>query len=193
VPLITCTASHFRKRGPRGPLPLAFSWAELIWAAVTVGKWRDDLFANGRYSDYEAVSRIALHWAYLRTDAADRLVRTDAYNELDPTEKAAVSYAIGMSTTKLFGAIELGVPWLMHVDRYRTTFGLRLRPGRSRPDLVGPRDPDTQLDWIVAEAKGRTHGLTRGDVGLLRRQGGRSAFGHASRACRRVGSRFPRR
>jgi hypothetical protein len=47
----------------------------------------------------------------------------------------------------------------MHVDRYRVPFGVALGPGRSRPDLIGPRDPDRLTEWIVMEAKGRTHGL----------------------------------
>jgi hypothetical protein len=67
-------------------------------------------------------------------------------------ERRGLSYAIGMSTTKLFEAMELGVPWLVHVDPNRTTLGLGLRPGRSGPDLVGPRDPGARLDWIVVLA-----------------------------------------
>jgi len=153
-----------------GTRVLEVSWAELIWAAITVGKWRDDLFAHGRYSAFEAISRAALHWANLREDHARHFVRSDAYDDLDPSEKSGVSYALGMTSAKVFAARQLSTPWLLHVDRYRTPFGVTLRPGRSRPDLIGPRDPNRLRNWIVVEAKGRTNNLDDGTITALRRQ-----------------------
>ena len=51
-------------------------------------------------------------------------------------------------------AMHLGVPWLMHVDRYYHTLKLT-STSRMRPDLIGP---DVRRRWLVAEAKGRTGG-----------------------------------
>jgi hypothetical protein len=170
VPTITFHASHFHGHGPKGRHDLEVPWEKLVWAAITIGKWRDDLFIRGRYSAFEATHRANLLWAYLCCSASRRYVRTDAYDELDATEKAGVSYAIGMTAAKIFAAERLGVPWLMHLDRYRLTFGVRLRRGRRRPDLIGPRDPDAQMEWLVAEAKGRTHELDSEAVSAMRQQ-----------------------
>jgi hypothetical protein len=170
MPTITYRASHFPPGGPRGTLDIATPWAGLLWAAITVGKWRDDLFIHGRYSLFEATYRANVLWAYLRTDSSDRVLRTDAYQALDPTEKSGVSYSLGMTTTKLFASARLGVPWLMHLDRYQRAFGVSLRPGRSRPDLIGPSDPDGQMRWIVAEAKGRTNQLESDAIPKMRSQ-----------------------
>lgn len=109
-------------------------------------------------------------WAYLRETSSARLIRTSAYDDLDATEKSGVSYALGMAITKIFAARQLSIPWLMHLDRYRQVFGVRLKVGRSRPDLIGPRDVNAQRDWIVAEAKGRTHGLDADAIKKMRLQ-----------------------
>lgn len=98
------------------------------------------------------------------------MIRTRAYDDLDATEKSGVSYALGMTITKVFAARQLSIPWLMHLDRYRQVFGVSLKAGRSRPDLIGPRDVNTQRDWIVAEAKGRTHGLDSDAIKKMRTQ-----------------------
>jgi hypothetical protein len=148
---------------------LDVEWAELVSAAVTVGKWRDDLFSRGIYSLYEGAYRANLVWAFVR-DEAGRFVRTDAYNDLDPTEKGHVSYHLGMITAKILAERLLRVPWLMHIDRYRTSYGVALAPGPSRPDLFGPRDVNRMRDWVVLEAKGRTNALRKADVAAMRAQ-----------------------
>src|SRR5260370_37609349 len=63
-------------------------------------------------------------------------------------------------------AARLGVPWLMHVDRYY--HGLQITfAGRMRPDLVGP---DRHRRWLVAEAKGRTGREDRAALRKMRLQ-----------------------
>jgi hypothetical protein len=111
------------------------------------------VFAHGLYSIWEAIHRAGVIYAYLREDGSGRIRRSSLYDALDRSEKAAASYYIGMTMTKVIAA-RLGVHWLMHVDRYYHTLQIAFA-GRMRPDLIGP---DTQQRWLVAEAKGRTGG-----------------------------------
>ena len=149
--------------GSPPPIPagawLNFDWSDLVWASITVGRWRTDIFTHGVYSAWEAIQRSGVIYAHLREDPTGRISRSTLYADLDRSEKVAVSYYVGMAVAKLVADAQLGVAWLMHVNRYyhalRMTFvGQR----RMRPDLVGP---DPQLRWVVAEAKGRSGGLDR--------------------------------
>jgi hypothetical protein len=79
-----------------------------------------------------------------------RLYRTEAYKTLDPTEKGAVSYFLGMTMCKLFAAKLLDTPWLLHLDIYGDRAVIT---GRSRPDLFGLST--TSREWAVFECKGR--------------------------------------
>jgi len=83
--------------------------------------------------------------------AARRLRRTDAAITLDPTEKGAVNYFLGMAICKLFAAKLLDAPWLLHLDVFGAQAGAVLR-GRSRPDLIGENSAG---QWISFESKGR--------------------------------------
>lgn len=131
--------------------PLVTSWADLVRAAITVGKWQTHVGRYGRYSLFEAEHRTFMVYAYLRSQRSI-LRRSSAYHDLDPSEKSGVSYMHGLACAKLF-AEALDVPWLMHVDRYRRRYGIKFW-GRSRPDLFGQ---DGRGRWIVVEAKGRTN------------------------------------
>jgi hypothetical protein len=147
---------------PTGILDVEFS--ELIWAAFTVGRWRDDLYLGPAYWPYELISRFGLIRAYLGLDGHDNFVRTAAYDRLDPTEKSGVSYHLGMAVAKILSERLLNTPWLMHIDRYRQIYGVTLKQGLGRPDLFGPRDVQTMTDWVVIEAKGRTNAARQADV-----------------------------
>jgi hypothetical protein len=84
--------------------------------------------------------------------AAYRLRRTEAAKTLDPTEKGAVNYFLGMTFCKLFADKLLNTPWLLHLDVFRP----QLNPvliGRSRPDLVGEEQGTGR--WHAFECKGR--------------------------------------
>lgn len=80
-----------------------------------------------------------------------RLRRTNAARTLDPSEKGAINYFLGLAVSKLFAAKLLSTPWLLHLDVFRPQLDVVLK-GRSRPDLVG-KMPDGS--WIAMECKGR--------------------------------------
>ncbi len=139
---------------PNGTHRWDLPWPELVWAAVSVGKGSlAHMLQYGQYSMFEIIYRSAMIYANLLAKPDTRFARSDAYDGLDPSEKGAISYFLGVALTKAFVAQKLDVPWLMHVDLYRNRFGVNLAPGE-RPDLFGQ---DNLGRWIVAESKGRTH------------------------------------
>ena len=97
---------------------------EILWAAVTVG--RPDtfhVFRHGRASVYEAIFRWSMIRMALQQQGAcwQRLVRTEAFKRMDPTEKGAVNYFLGLAVCKLFAWKLLRSPWTCHLDAYRRT------------------------------------------------------------------------
>ncbi len=118
---------------------LQTSWDELLWAALTVGRpSRQYVFRHGNASIYEAMFRLSLTRMALEQSgpSARRLRRTDAAKTLDPSEKGAINYFLGVTVCKLFCERLLQTPWLLHLDVFRPQLDPDLR-GRSRPDLVG--------------------------------------------------------
>jgi hypothetical protein len=83
--------------------------------------------------------------------AAYTLRRTEAAKTLDPSEKGAVNYFLGLTIGKLFADRVLNVPWMMHLDVFRPMLNPLLK-GRSRPDLVGQ---GSSGQWVAFECKGR--------------------------------------
>ena len=136
-----------------GASDLELPWPFLVWSAISVG--RAELIHIIRYREFslfEIAFRAAMLFANLCEDGSGRIRRSEAYDGLDPSEKGAISYFLGLMFAKGFAERVLGVPWLMHLDVYRQ----ELRPmvlGRSRPDLVGQT---TSGEWVAIEAKGRT-------------------------------------
>lgn len=101
---------------------------------------------------YEALFRLSLvRMALQQRPAGNRLRRTKAAKTLDPSEKGAVSYFLGMAICKLFSARLLNAPWLLHLDVFRPDLDIHLT-GRSRPDLVGQTNGG---EWVAIESKGR--------------------------------------
>ena len=135
------------------PADLTCTWSDMFWAAITVGRasW-DKVIDHGLYSAYEIIYRGALLFANLEAQSGGDFLHTSAFDGLDPSEKGAVSYFLGLSCAKLFAEKRLGVPWLMHVDVYKDRLKPVLPKGE-RPDLFGC---DSSGRWIVVEAKGRT-------------------------------------
>ena len=91
-----------------GPGVLNTSWDEILWAAITVGRPnRQYVFRHGLASQYEALFRWSLIRMALeqRGPKATRLRRTRAAKTLDPSEKGAVSYFLGLSISKLFALL----------------------------------------------------------------------------------------
>lgn len=92
-------------------------------------------------------------FANLREDEVSQIRRSEAYDGLDPSEKGAISYFVGLTMAKAFAELTLNVPWLMHLDVYREELAVALA-GQSRPDLVGQT---TDGHWVGIEAKGRSN------------------------------------
>jgi len=125
-----------------------------LWAAVTIGRPnRHYVFRHGASSQFEALFRWSLMRMALQQSGpgSRRLRRTDAAKSLDPTEKGAVNYFLGMAMSKVFALKFLNVPWLLHLDVFRPQLNAVLN-GRSRPDLIGERSTG---EWIALESKGR--------------------------------------
>lgn len=134
---------------------LNITWDDILWAAVTVGRPnRHYVFRHGDASLYEALFR----WSLVRMSleqsgrAANRLRRTGVAKTLDPTEKGAVNYFLGLIFCKLFAWKLLSTPWLLHLDVFRPRLDPILK-GRSRPDLVGKEHGTSH--WHAFECKGR--------------------------------------
>lgn len=133
---------------------LKTSWNELLWSALTVGRPNTSyVFAYGDPSYYEALFRLSLIRMALEQSGPGgrRFRRTQAARMLDPTEKGAINYFLGLAVSKLFAARLLSVPWVLHLDVFATQLKKELA-SRSRPDLIGQ---DLNGDWLALECKGR--------------------------------------
>lgn len=131
------------------------SWPELIWAAVSVGVSPTIPLMPGR-------PLAEMGWRALMTAASleedgGRFHKSMGYRRLDPSEKSAVSYFLGMAQAKVTCARLLDIPHLAHLDSVLAAAGLTTR--RSRPDFIG-FDLTTSTNSAAVEAKGRTHGWT---------------------------------
>jgi hypothetical protein len=126
----------------------------LVWAAISVGKAELlHITRYGQFSLFEIAYRGAMIFANLAEDGAGRFARSAAYDGLDPSEKGAISYFLGLTMAKAFAENLLQVPWLMHLDVYRDELSVAL-DGKSRPDLVGQTATG---HWIAIESKGRSN------------------------------------
>lgn len=145
----------------QGSNQLNFSVQELLWSAITVGRANIfDVLQHGRYSEYEILYRASILFANLALDG-NNLIKSSAYEHLDPSEKSAVSYFLGLTFTKLLSNKLLNIPWLLHIDVYRNQFekdgeAFGFGSSRIRPDLIGM---DNRRRWVVMEAKGRTNSM----------------------------------
>lgn len=170
MPTIGYTSEGFPQRhDPRlhGDHELDISWAQLIWSAITVGRaGLLHVLRHGAFSVFEIAYRSSILFANLREGINGRIYRSSAYIGLDPSEKSAISYFIGLTLAKAFAEARLRVPWLMHLDVYRHQLDLMLLGG-GRPDLLGKSQNGR---WIVMEAKGRTHGFSRSALLSAKRQ-----------------------
>lgn len=136
---------------------LQSNWNDLLWAALTVGRPnRNSLFHDGEHSYFEALFRMSITRMALRTtvpQSSDRkLYFTEAFRTLDPSEKGAINYFLGMTICKLFAYEYLTTPWLLHLDVFGAQLAAVLSEPR-RPDLVAQR---CDGEWIAFECKGRS-------------------------------------
>ena len=146
---------------------LRTSWNDLLRAALTVGRPNTAyVFRHGEASLYEARFRISLIRMAVEQGQSRRLKRTTAFAALDPTEKGAVSYFLGLTLCKLFASQLLDTPWLLHLDVFRDSLNPALL-GRSRPDLVGQNSADS---WHAFESKGRSGPASDHDIERAKHQ-----------------------
>ena len=105
----------------------------------------------GVFSWYELLMRLYMLRVNFRESIGGELMQTQAYKALDPSEKNALSYFMGLTTAKLLANRFLDIPWLIHLDSFEQT---RLAFGsKKRPDLLGH---NRNHQWLVMEAKGRS-------------------------------------
>jgi hypothetical protein len=170
MPIIPYKASNFgRHWGAHlaGSHDLPVTWAELVWSAITVGKpGIAYLLAHGWHSTSDVVVRSHTVYANLRQDKR-YIKKSSLYNALDPTEKGATSYFMGMMVAKIVGARLLQTPWLFHLSTISALGGTTKLHSKSQPDLVGLNQKG---DWIVAEAKGRTNGYSSATMTAAKKQ-----------------------
>lgn len=166
-------ATNFPAKSPPslvGQHRLTATWTDIVWSAITAGKpGASHLLAHRWHSLADMVVRTHTVYANLRQRGM-YLDRSSLYDSLDPTEKSATSYFLGMAMAKLFAAEFFTTPWLFHVSQ-ATASGKKIsfkEGSKSQPDLIGQK---TSSDWIVVEAKGRTNGL---DAGALRKAKGQT-------------------
>ena len=179
---IPYTAQNFKPHmGPQltGSHALTASWEELVWSAITVGKpGIAELFSHGWYSLSDAIVRSHMVYANLR-QTPSRFEKSTLYDSLDPTEKGATSYFVGMMAAKLVAARLFDTPWLFHLSRFKKGGGKLALNGNSQPDLIGLNNT---RDWIVIEAKGRTNGFSSDALSKAKDQ---------TRKLRKINGQFP--
>lgn len=78
--------------------------------------------------------RADLAAASLEEDPAGHWAMTNGYWRLDPSEKRAISYFLGMTQARIMCGRLLRAPHLIHLDAFLTMIGQTTRA--SRPDLV---------------------------------------------------------
>jgi hypothetical protein len=186
MPKIPCDSANFSPRF--GPAFLGYNefncrWSEIVWVALTVGKPDSSyLHRYGNYSFFERLYRTALLFSNLKQTRSNTLWRSEVYDKgLDPSEKSAVSYFLGLTFAKLFAEKLLNTPWLMHLGLYsqRNPKSLTTTSSKSSPDLIGLNNCS---EWIVVEAKGRTGMLP--DKLLQKAK-------HQTRMLRKISGQFP--
>lgn len=144
-----------------------FTTDDLAHALFNTGRAPGDRWKHGRASVYEFMHRSAIIPAYIRRNSAGALVRSRLANELDRSEKGALSYALGQAVTAIFCRKVLGTTHLLHIDRYWHQEGVTFKKGtETRADLFGL----SPSGWVVAEAKGRTYNSDSALVTKLKSQ-----------------------
>lgn len=158
---------------PNGAATLTASWDDLLWAAMTVGRPnRYYVLRYGVSSLYELIFRASAVRLAIeqRVPNGWRLWRTPAARNLDPSEKGALNYFLGLTMCKLFADKLLDTPWLLHLDVFREFLNPAFLSGRSRPDLVGLTRGG---GWVAMESKGRVSPPSAADRDRAKIQAGR--------------------
>src|SRR6266511_1078218 len=109
------------------PGTLNVSVNRLMWSAITVGRdsW-NKVVQSGMYSAFEIVYRSALLLANLEMSKKQKIAKSSAYRNLDPSEKSGISYFIGLTCAKLLAQKLFGVNWLSTVSGEPVYLGVGL-------------------------------------------------------------------
>lgn len=148
---------------------LSCSWNDLVWAAITTGKPENTfLFLHRWHSFAEMIVRTYSIYANL-LEKKDRIHRSQLFENLDPTEKGATSYFLGMVVAKLFATKLFNIPWVFHVSmasslNHTVSFS---KFSKSQPDLIGFSN---SKGWLIFETKGRTNGFDQIALKSAKRQ-----------------------
>lgn len=183
MPHVKYRAKNFpRHFGPSfsGKHDLNVTWEEMVWAAITMGKpGVGFLLAHGWHSVSDIVVRSHTVYANLRYSQGF-MAQSSLYGALDPTEKGATSYFMGMLAAKVLSARLLDVPWLFHLSMLGPLGGSATLASNSEPDLIGLT---RSREWVIAEAKGRTGGYSASAMSAAKLQ---------TRQLRRINGHLPR-
>lgn len=165
---ISTQASSFPAGNPwlisNGTADVEFSLTRLIHAAVTAGHdhgWRQSVLPSiaGQFELLWKTSalRVAVTEQNTRRGSWQsqirRLFPSDRFNRMDPSERRALSYHLGITLSVAWARKALQIPWLLHLDVYQNQFNVNLQLGNSRPDLIGKHRDGR---WAVFECKGRS-------------------------------------
>lgn len=132
--------------------PLHFTRTDLAHAAVAVGRdWRQ------RGIDAAERAHIANRITDIRSIVSHarggRIEVTHVYRHLGTTERGTKSFVLGNTLCALIAEKELGIPWLVDLEKPGSSYRVKYRPGGRRADFIGRT---TSGRWYAFEAKGRS-------------------------------------
>lgn len=142
------------------PTELTITGFELTRAAVFSGRPSHLLQNpqspnNAAFAQWRATSCLH-HLEPVTINSRTYLRRPTIFNnEVDPTEKGHLNFALGSALTLAYLKNKLGIGWLAHYSLLHNAPQyniVRNAPGRVEPDFIGL---DHNLHFITAEAKGR--------------------------------------
>ena len=101
MPIVNYRAHAFDNRlRVNGTQQIHVSWSQIVHAAITVGRrGLRDVWRHGQHSWFEMNYRAFMLCANLQTSHSDHIIKTSAYKSLDPSEKSAISYFLGLTFT----------------------------------------------------------------------------------------------
>ncbi|AUI88889.1 hypothetical protein BS333_21175 (plasmid) [Vibrio azureus] len=142
--------------GVNQPSEIKTNWAELVWSALMMGK---STLANlaAPYKIYDLKMRAFMLRALL-SDNNLQIVRSQAYQDMEASEKANASFWLGMFMTKLIAARKLNCYFVTHAQNLKSDEHLKklfYTTSKKLPDLFG--FVPYQKTLLVFEAKGTSN------------------------------------
>lgn len=105
---------------------------------------------SSRHAWAFAIHKMSALECIIEIDEQGTLKLIKGYQELDQSEKGALSYWLGMCVAKIAAGEILDVSWPVHLRRFVKENPIKMNSKKS-PDYVGS---DSKGDWHVIEAKG---------------------------------------